>query len=329
MTVGSAGTFAATATGYPVPTFNLAGDLPTGVTFDSASGVLSGTPASGSKASYPLMLNVINGITPSGVQPFTLTVTQAPAITSADSVTFQTGLASTFAVIASGLPVPHLTEVGSLPVGLSFDATTGILSGTPQPGSSGTYALTFAATNNTDVGVATQSFTLTVNASPAITSGNSTSMTVGTQGTFTVQASGAPAPLLGLTGGLPKGVSFDPLTAHPQWYPGEWHRWALCAECHREQRRFHLDAAQPFTLTVDEAPAITSADRITLGLGLPSTFSVTATGYPALTLSEAGALLAGMTFDASTGILSGTPTTDGFYPLTFKAVNGTAPDART
>ena len=75
----------------------------------------------------------------------------------------------------------------------------------------------------------------------------------------------------------------------------------------------------------ESAPAITSADNTTFIAGSPDAFTVTATGSPVPTLSESGTLPSGVNFDASTGVLSGTPaTTDlgGTYTVTFTASNG-------
>ncbi len=73
-TVGQAGSFSVNTTGFPVPTVNLAGTLPAGVTFDMATAVLSGTPAAGTAGDYPLTFIAINGVSPDDVQNFTLQV---------------------------------------------------------------------------------------------------------------------------------------------------------------------------------------------------------------------------------------------------------------
>src|SRR5262249_57383948 len=49
-TVGAAGSFTVTASGSPTPTLSETGALPNGVTFTAATGVLSGTPATGTPA---------------------------------------------------------------------------------------------------------------------------------------------------------------------------------------------------------------------------------------------------------------------------------------
>jgi len=75
------------------------------------------------------------------------------------------------------------------------------------------------------------------------------------------------------------------------------------------------------------APAITSANSATFQVGVAGTFTVTATGAPAPTLSESGALPNGVTFTPATGALAGTPTVSGSFPLQFTASNGNVPNA--
>ncbi len=71
-----------------------------------------------------------------------------------------------------------------------------------------------------------------------------------------------------------------------------------------------------------EPAAITSASATTFPEGSADTFTVTDTGTPAPTLSESGALPTGVTFTAATGVLAGTPTQTGVFPITFTATNG-------
>ena len=70
------------------------------------------------------------------------------------------------------------------------------------------------------------------------------------------------------------------------------------------------DATQSFTLTVNQAAAITSADSTTFTAGTLGTFTVTTTGFPISALSETGALPTGVTFvdnGNGTATLAGTP----------------------
>jgi prepilin-type N-terminal cleavage/methylation domain-containing protein len=95
--------------------------------------------------------------------PTTTTTTaprdQAPRITSGAATTFRYNVFGSFTVTASGTPLPTLKLSGSLPSGVSFNSTTGVLSGTTKK--YGSYRLTFTASNGIQPN-ATQSFTLTV-----------------------------------------------------------------------------------------------------------------------------------------------------------------------
>jgi len=134
------------------------------VTFTANSNgtaTLAGTPGAGTGRTYALCLNASNGVNPNATQSFTLTVDQAPVITSANKTTFRHGHNGNFPVTATGFPTPTLSESGSLPSGVSFNAATSVLSGTPAAGTQGTYHLTFAAANGVNPNFI-QNFTLTV-----------------------------------------------------------------------------------------------------------------------------------------------------------------------
>jgi Putative Ig domain len=60
--------------------------------------------------------------------------------------------------------------------------------------------------------------------------------------------------------------------------------------------------------------------------GKAETFTVMATGSPSPTFSETGALPSGITL-SSAGVLSGSTTQSGTFPVTITATNGVSPDA--
>ena len=154
---------------------------------------LAGTPAAGTGGTYALTFTADNGSPTTATQNFTLTVNQAPAITSAAAATFPVGAPGTFTVTTTGFPVPTIARGGAaLPAGVTWVDNgdgTGTLSGTAGAGTGGTYALTFTASNGVGAPVV-QTFTLTVNGAPAITSANATTFTVGSPGSFTVTTVG-------------------------------------------------------------------------------------------------------------------------------------------
>ena len=326
-TTGAAGSFTVTATGFPAPAFSETGALPAGVSLNTTTGVMSGTPAAGTGGSYVISITASNAAGTSAAQSFTLTVNQEPVITSATAATFTTGAAGSFTVTATGFPAPAFSETGALPAGVSFNTTTGVLSGTLGASAGGSYPLTFTATNAAGTS-AVQSFTLTVNQLPAVTSANKTTFTVGTSGTFTVTGTGFPAPTFSETGALPAGVSLNTTTGVMSGTPaaGTGGSYVISITA---SNAAGTSAAQSFTLTVDQAPVITSATAATFTAGTASSFTVTAAGFPAPTFTKTGTLPAGVTFVAGTGVLSGTPgaKAGGSYPLTFTATNAAGTSA--
>jgi large repetitive protein len=325
-TPGVQGSFTATATGFPAPTFSATGILPTGVTL-SSKGVLSGTPAAGTGGDYSFIVTASNGVSPVATQNFVLTVKGAPTITSVASTTFTTGIAGTFTITTSGSPYPVLSQTGDLPTGVSFVDNgngTATLSGTPAAGTLGTYALTITAANGF-ASNATQSFALTVNQPPAITSAVSTTFTPGVQGSFTVTATGFPAPTFSATGALPAGVTLSStgvLSGTPAAGTGGVYNITVTAS-----NGVNPVATQSFALIVTGAPAITSAASTTFTTEIASTFTITTRGGPYPVLSKTGALPTGVSYvdnGNGTATLSGTPLlgTRGIYVLTITAANG-------
>src|SRR5271167_4529708 len=273
-TVGTAGTFTVTTTGgVPTPALSETGALPTGVTFTdngNGTGKLSGTPAAGTGGSYPITIKATN-TAGTGSQAFTLTVDQTATISSANNTTFTVGAAGTFNVTTTGgIPTPALTETGALPAGVTFTDNgngTATLAGTPGAGTGGTYAITLKATNT--AGTGTRAFTLTVDQAPAITSANNTIFNVGMAGTFTVTASGFPAPTFSETGALPTGVTLSAagvLSGTPAAGTGGAYPITIKA------MNTTASTTQSFTLTVDQTATISSANKTTFTVGTAGTF---------------------------------------------------------
>jgi len=147
---GTSGSLHFSANGYPAPSYTEVGVVPIGLSW-SSSGVLTGTPAAGSGGVYPLTITASNGISPSASQAFTLTVDQAPAITSARSATFKAGHFRRFIVRTTGFPAATLSERGRLPAGVRFRARangTAVLAGRATKADRGkTFVMTMIARN--------------------------------------------------------------------------------------------------------------------------------------------------------------------------------------
>jgi hypothetical protein len=102
----------------------------------------------------------INGSTSSNSLSFSAWV--GPLITSQSTTSDAVGHFFSFQIMATGFPTPSFSIFGILPHGVSFNSSTGVLSGTPSSGTTGTYAVTIRATNS--AGTTSQTFHLVVTA---------------------------------------------------------------------------------------------------------------------------------------------------------------------
>jgi large repetitive protein len=337
-TAGVAGSFTITTTAEPpVTIITSSGALPSGVTFtDNGDGTatLAGMPAGGTGGTYNLTFTASNGVGPNATQTFTLTVHEAPQITSLNNATFVVGVAGSFTVTTTGTPAPALTFTGSLPSGVTFTDNgdgTATLAGMAAAGTGAVYALNITATNS--AGSTGQPFTLAVEEAPAFTSASAASFTVGSAGTFTIATVGHPVPTLTSAGMLPAMVTFvdngdgtATLSGTPPVASGGTYALTLTAD-----NGVGVPAIQLFTLTVNEEPSFTSGSATTFIVGMGDTFAVTTNGFPRPTITLGGASPpAGVSFvdnGNGTGVLSGpaAPGTGGTYALEFTASNGLGP----
>ena len=159
------------ASGFPDSTLSESGALPSGVTFtetETAPPPWLDRPASNG-GTYPLTITAYNGAGPDATQNFTLSVNEAPAITSTNAARFVVGTPGSSTVMASGFPDLTLSESGTLPSGVTFTDNgngTATLAGPAGAGTGGTYPLTITAHNGAGPD-ATQNFTLSVHEATA------------------------------------------------------------------------------------------------------------------------------------------------------------------
>ena len=139
---------------------------PDWLTFNATTGVLSGTPSNSDVGDHNIVLTATDGSNTVDTQSFTLTVTNVndtPTITSTEVTGVNEDAAYTYTFVASDVDVGDtLTLAASTkPDWLTFNATTGVLSGTPSNSDVGDHNIVLTATDGSSV-VGTQSFTLKV-----------------------------------------------------------------------------------------------------------------------------------------------------------------------
>jgi len=261
---------------------------------------------------------------PCDMGAYALTV---PSITSAAATTFALdGAGNTFQFTANSAQAVTFAEAGPLPSGVTL-TPAGLLSGAPGPGTAGTYPVLVTPSVGSFPGDG-QSFVLNVLGPPAITSAATVSFSVGEPGKFLVTATGIPAPALSEIGGLPGGVTFTDngngtatVAGTPE--PGTAGTYPTTVVA---VNGTNPPAIKQFTVSVDQAPAITSAGRAGLTLGQPGSVTITSIGYPVPTVRVDGPLPGGLSVGASADgsvTIAGTPNrlTTGPVTLTVVATN--------
>ncbi len=336
-TEGQLYTFTAATSGTPAPTVT-ATALPGWLTFDGATGVLSGTPAYADAGNHTVELLAQNGISPDATLAFTVAVTTVsvpPAITSTPVTEVTENAAYSYTVTATGTPAPTLTAEGAsggaLPAWLTFDASSGLLAGTPGAADVGAHEVTVTASNGIGQ-AATQTFAITVEPSevaPAITSTEVTTALDGQLYSYTVTATGTPAPALSVTlaGGapLPAWLAFDAQTGVLSGTPAASDLGSLQVEITADNG-IAPTATQSFTLTIASAQLVITSTAPTAGqVGTVWTYTVTTSGAPAPTVTVTG-LPSWLTFDG-VDTLVGVPNQTGTTgTITITAANGLSAD---
>ncbi|MBC8719868.1 Ig domain-containing protein [Ochrobactrum sp. Marseille-Q0166] len=119
-----------TATGGVVPYAWSATGLPSGLSIDSAKGLISGTPRTHFSDDVTMRVTDANGIFRS--QTATLVIVPATlAIAATDLPAGKVGQAYKHQFTATGGVAPYAWSATGLPAGLSIDAAKGTISGTP------------------------------------------------------------------------------------------------------------------------------------------------------------------------------------------------------
>jgi len=134
-TVGQS--FSYTITADNAPASFAATGLPTGLSINSDTGVISGTPTTVGSSTITINASNAGGI---GSQTLLLTVNPpVPVITSAATATTTVGQSFSYTITADNAPTSFAAT--GLPTGLSINPDTGVISGTPTTVGSSTITI--------------------------------------------------------------------------------------------------------------------------------------------------------------------------------------------
>lgn len=224
--------------------------------------------------------------TGSVTQAFSVTLNSPPepTLVGPANATFTAGVPNSVRLVSKGsiLPVKWLfNNFGRAPSWLSFHDNgdgTGVLSGTPPAGITGSYTFTLlpiAAGTLAFVG----DFTVNVKDIPGFITQDIARFTTEVAASFAIQTDGPAADDGGAT--LPAGLTFESgnpanITGTPAVGTGGTYTLLLSATDSRGT------GSQLLTLKIDAPPAITSANVANFQVGAQSSFEVTTLGFPSL-----------------------------------------------
>ena len=299
-----------------------ASNLPPGLTFSTSNGTLTGAPTQAGVYIVP-----ISATNAAGTVSATLTITispaalRPPAIISYAVATGTTGQSFAY-YLSTDTTAASYAAGGTLPPGLTFSTSSGVLTGTPTQ--AGTYTVPVSATNSLGTGSAVLTVVITNPALPVFTTASALAATVGQAFGSSVAATNYPTSYT--FSGLPPGITQS--SSSPGYLSGTptaagVYTVAVSAG--------NVSGTAAATLTITVAPAATPAAPViqgtagaTVAVGAPFQYTLQATGAP--TSYSLATVPPGLTFNPTTGILAGAPTAAGTYPLAFTATNagGTA-----
>ncbi len=301
------------------------GVLPEGLSLDTFTGTVSGTPSRRETAAVTLTVTDGNGT--AGL-PLTFVVTDPPSLTEPKApYQWVVGENLTYLLDAEGDSPRFAVTRGALPPGLALDSDGKSVSGVPTK--SGTYEATITMTNA--FGNARATYTFVIDDPVVITAtkaqkGQPFSYTL--SHTFPRTKAAADTFVLA-RGELPPGLSSDASGSRVTGTPTKAGNYVVTYYATAPESQF---AALAVTFEVTDGPAPTITGNGTPSatpagiVGKPYTFTPGGTHEAGAKFSvSAGSLPPGLTLDGESGAVTGTPTAEGTFPatLTVTDANGT------
>ncbi len=312
--------------------YSYGGTLPAGLSFSTSTGAVTGTPtATYATANVVFSVQDAKGVVANTTSTVSFTVGAASATitatanTTAQSLTVGTAMASFSPLTPSGGATPYTYSIssGTLPTGLSLNPSTGAVTGTPTATYS-TANVVFSVKDAKGVVASTTStVSFTVVAAPVAISATATttaqSLTVGTAmasfSPLTPSGGATPYTYSVTTGTLPAGLSLNASTGAVTGTPSATYTAANVVFSVKDTNNVVASTTSTVSFTVVAATpsitatATTTAQSLTVGTAMTSFSPLTPSGgaTPYTYSVTTGTLPAGLSLNASTGAVTGTP----------------------
>jgi hypothetical protein len=320
--VATANAKVATPFSYQISASNLptaygAASLPTGLAVNSKTGLISGTVTS-IDGIYNATISASNA-SGMGVKAIAITVAPTlPVITSAASLSGKEGSALSYQITGSNYPRTY--GATGLPAGLTINATSGVISGVPS--AAGNFNVTISVTNG--AGTATKTLSLgIIPLPPVISSAVTATAKVGSSLNYQITATKNPTAYSAVN--LPAGLSVNAKTG---LFGGTVTSIDGIYNATISASNAGGTGVKALVITVAPTlPVITSSARLPGKEGSALSYKITASNYPR-TYGATG-LPAGLTINATSGVISGVPVAAGNVTVTISATNGAGTTSKT
>lgn len=313
-TVGTAYAFTFQATGTGTLTWSAGTTLPAdGLSLNTATGVVSGTPTSPQVFGITLTVSDTFGQS-SPATGFTITVKPAPlAITTTTLPQGTIGTAYSQSVAVTGGTTPYTWSVsaGSLPSGLSLNASTGAITGTPTP-TAVTSSFTIEVTDSSSPQMsAPQNLSIAIKL--VITTTSLPNGAIGTAYNQTLVAEGGtPTYTWSVSSGsLPAGLALNTSTGAITGTPANnATSQTFTVQVQDSTSPTKQSATQNLSISIPLTIETTSLPNGAIGTAYSQTVAVGGGTTPYTFAVSAGTLPDGLSLNSSTGAITGTPKPD-------------------
>ena len=314
----------------------VSGSLPPGLTLNPSTGAITGTPTTPGTFNFTAQVVDATGSAQGTVTSnCSITISPAPITLACAGGTAQVGIAYSSALVASGGVPPYTFSIisGSLPPGLTLNASTGAITGTPTQ--AGTFNFTAQVVDSTGskAGTATASCSIVVSP-PAITltcAGGTAQVGIAYSSALVASGGVPPYTFSIISGSLPPGLTLNASTGAITGTPTQAGTFNFTAQV-VDSTGSKAGTTTASCSIVVSPPAITltcAGGTAQVGIAYSSAL-VASGGVPPYTFSIiSGSLPPGLTLNASTGAITGTPTQAGTFNFTAQVVDSTGSKAGT
>ncbi|MBZ5582338.1 MAG: putative Ig domain-containing protein [Acidobacteriia bacterium] len=314
--------------GTPPYTWSQTG-LPAGLSINTSTGEISGTPSA--DGSSNVTVSITDSTSPTHLtssRQYTLTIGPKLSITTTGLPAHPANSAYSFTVLAAGGTMPYAFAATGLPATFAINSTTGAITGNPTVASSGTVTVTVTDATTPGGQTASAQFTLSIGQPLALVTASLPSRPAGSAYSApAMTATGGTTPYIWSATGLPADGNFtiDPATGvitGTATTPGTSTVTVSVTDSTTPTPQVQ---SKPLALTITPGPSITTAALPQGQKGTHYSFTVQGTGGTTPYTWSMTGQPAGFAINASTGEISGDPTSESAGTVTVTVTDATSP----